>query len=115
MLMFSRRSIRILSVVIALIVVPLTMIAHPALSQTSPVVEAIKFANVRSGPGVNYLQVGTIYAGKTYPLIGRYARAPWYLIQLPDTQGWVYTDLVKVTGNPDSVPVTDVIVSTAVP
>src|SRR5215471_10390411 len=113
MLITSRRFVRVLALCAILIVVSLTVIARPALSQGTPLVEAIKFANVRSGPGVNYDRIGTIYAGTTYPLIGRYARAPWYLIQLPDTKGWVYTDVVKVTGDPNSVPVSEELIATA--
>ncbi len=88
---------------------------HPARSQdgTTPVpaafVEAIQEANVRSGPALTYAQVGKIVAGTTYPMVGRSSHFPWYLIALPDTQGWVYADLVKVTGNLSAVPYTEVI------
>jgi uncharacterized protein YraI/beta-lactamase class A len=81
---------------------------HSQQATTAPVtVEAIQLAKVRSAPGINNPEIGQIVAGTAYPLIGRSALYPWYLIQLPDKQGWVYADLVKVTGNPLSVPVTE--------
>jgi uncharacterized protein YraI/beta-lactamase class A len=73
--------------------------------------EAIKQANLRAGPGIDYPQVGMIVAGTKYPLVGRNAHFPWYLIMLPDSMGWVYVDLVKVTGNIDAVPYSDAILS----
>src|SRR5579871_5308553 len=91
----------------ALCAVILIVLSIPALahSQGTPTpvpaayVEALSHANVRSGPGTDFPQVGTINAGTTYPMLQRSSRLPWYLIALPDTQGWVFADLVKVTGN----------------
>ncbi len=96
----------------------LTALAQPGAvhSQNAPTAtpgvfaEAIKQANLRAGPGVDYPQVGTIVAGTKYPLVGRSARFPWYLIALPETLGWVYKDLVTITGNPNAVPVSELIV-----
>src|SRR5215813_933273 len=73
--------------------------------------EAIKQANVRSGPGITYPQVGTIESGTKYPIIGRSALYPWYLIALPGQQGWVFADLVKVTGSLNTVPITETILT----
>src|SRR5260221_6016331 len=70
-------------------------------------VEAIQQANLRSGPGLQYDLIGQIVVGTQYPMIGRSARFPWFLIQLPTTQAWVYADLVKVVGNPKSLPIVE--------
>jgi uncharacterized protein YgiM (DUF1202 family) len=70
-------------------------------------VEAIQQANLRSGPGVEFQLIGQIEVGTQYPMIGRSAHFPWFLIQLSNTQGWVYADLVKVTGNPNGAPITE--------
>src|SRR5579859_2773983 len=73
--------------------------SRTARSENSPTpapaafVQAISHANVRSGPGVNFPQVGAIDAGTTYPMLQRSARVPWYLIALPNAQGWVFADL----------------------
>jgi len=74
-------------------------------------VEAIKLAKIRSGPGITYPELGQIVSGTTYPLIGRNDHFPWYLIVLPDTQGWVFSDLVKVTGDLSSVPFVSIIIT----
>ncbi len=68
-------------------------------------VEAIGEANLRSGPGVSYVQIGKIANGTRYPVIGKSAHFPWLLINLGDGQGWVFNDLVKVIGSLNSVPV----------
>src|SRR4051812_43910221 len=62
-------------------------------------VEAIQAANVRAGPGLEYPQIAAISAGTKYRMVGRHSRARWYLIALPRTLGWVYVDLVSVTGD----------------
>jgi len=77
--------------------------------QSSVQAEAIERAKLRSGPGVTYAQVGEIVKGTQYPVIGRSAKFPWLLLQLPDRQGWVFKDLVKLTGDINTVPVTEVI------
>src|SRR5258708_39462611 len=97
----------------------IALLNHPisVRSQDSPTAapgafaEAIKQANVRSGPGINYPQVGTIESGTKYSIIGRSALYPWYLIALPGQQGWVFADLVKVTGSLNSVPITETILT----
>lgn len=67
-------------------------------------VEAILFANVRSGPAIEYDIIGRIEQGTTYRMVGRNSRTPWFLIALPDTLAWVYQDLVKVYGDVRNVP-----------
>jgi uncharacterized protein YraI/beta-lactamase class A len=75
-------------------------------------VEAMQLAKVRAGPAVTYSQIGTIVTGQTYKIMGRSSHFPWYLISLPNTMGWVYKDIVKVTGNLDGVPWTEMIITT---
>jgi uncharacterized protein YraI/beta-lactamase class A len=87
--------------------------AHGQTSGTpQPVwVEAIKTANVRSGPSLEYPQIGVITAGTKYQLVGRSARARWYLIKLPHMLGWVYVDLVIVTGDLKNVPYDETVIT----
>jgi uncharacterized protein YraI/beta-lactamase class A len=75
--------------------------------QSQPQAEAIQRANLRAGPGINYPIVGEITNGTRYPIIGQSARFPWLLLQLPDRQGWVFRDLVVVTGSLAAVPYTE--------
>ncbi len=88
-----------------------------ALSQaeSAAFAEAINQANLRAGPGLNFAQVGTIFSGTRYPLVGRSARFPWYLIALPGGQGWVYKDLVRVTGDLGAVPFTEAVLDASSP
>jgi uncharacterized protein YraI/beta-lactamase class A len=89
-----------------------------ALSQGQPsptprldvTVEAIGSANLRAGPGVEYQVIGAIEAGTSYRMVGRSAHYPWYLIALPNSMGWVFKDLVKVNGDVNNAPFTDMII-----
>ncbi len=113
---------RFLLLVIMIFVVLVAGLAWPesVRSQDTPTaqpvwVEAIKTANVRAGPGLDYAQIAAISAGTKYRMVGRSARARWYLIALPRTLGWVYADLVTVTGDVNGVPYDDTIVTIIVP
>lgn len=107
--------IRVILLGVALTALAAGVFVRPSAvrSQDAPAVlaEAIKQANVRAGPGTNYPQLGTITSGTKYPMIGRSARFPWYLIRLPETEGWVFVDLVTVTGDPNTVPITEKIIA----
>lgn len=60
--------------------------------------EAISEANVRSEPDPESEQLGTIRTGDLYPIIGRYYR--WLQFQYDQTRsGWVFDELVKITGD----------------
>ncbi|MBN1283995.1 MAG: SH3 domain-containing protein [Anaerolineae bacterium] len=70
--------------------------------------EAIDEANVRSGPGVDFGKVGTIYSGGKYVVLGVHRDYPWVQIQFEDSSSktaWVYRDLVELTGNVADIPV----------
>jgi len=82
-----------------------------AFGQDLPQAEAIQRANLRAGPGINYPIVGEIVKGTRHPVIGRSARFPWLLLQLPDRQGWVFKDLVTITGSLAAVPYTEQILN----
>ncbi len=84
-----------------------------ASGQSAPQAEAIQRANLRAGPGIDYPIVGEITNGTRYPIIGRSARFPWLLLQLPDRQGWVFKDLVTVTGSLAAVPYTEQVLDLA--
>ena len=67
---------------------------------------AINRANVRCGPGVDFLLAGTITSDESYPVLSRHATFPWLNILFPPTEtAWVYVDLVEVEGDLNQVPV----------
>ncbi len=91
----------------------LTALSFPARSVASPpgqapadvFAEALGQANLRSGPGVNYPQVGEIVSGTRYRVLARHARVPWLRLDVPNVPtAWVYQDLVKIQGNLANVP-----------
>ncbi len=79
--------------------------------QTSNVsAEAYQQANLRASTDVNSTLLGQIVAGNRYPVVGRSQYYPWLLLADPTTMqpiGWVYTDLVQVTGDINTVPYTE--------
>ncbi len=107
--MLRRASLR-LSLVSALGLIALLSLSA-AFGQTQPQAEAIQRANLRAGPGISYPIVGQITSGTRYPIIGQSARFPWLLLQLPDRQGWVFKDLVTITGSLAAVPYTEQVLS----
>jgi SH3-like domain-containing protein len=71
-------------------------------------VEVENEINVRSGPGIDYSEIGKIFPGERYVIIGRHEFYPWIKIEYPSAPGragWVYQDIVSITGNTDNVRV----------
>jgi uncharacterized protein YgiM (DUF1202 family) len=71
----------------------------------SALLEALTEANVRSQPDPESERLGTIRAGDTYTVIGQYYH--WYEFQFdqsPSSTGWVFDELVNVTGNTSRIP-----------
>jgi beta-lactamase class A len=68
--------------------------------------------NIRFGPGVEYPSIVEVPADTRLPVIELHALFPWVRVSLPDSptgNGWVFTDLVKITGDTSQVPVTNAI------
>lgn len=64
--------------------------------------------NVRGGPGTNYPVIGTAPAGASSTVVGRNNDSSWLQVEYPpgsSNTGWVYAELVTVSGNPQSVAV----------
>jgi hypothetical protein len=78
----------------------------PPPTQVSLVrIEARDFANVRAEPSTDATQLGQIRAGETYTAIARYVA--WIQFQFPNSptgRGWVFGELVRVTGDLNSLP-----------
>lgn len=85
--------------------------------------EAIIEANLRATTDVNSQLLGKIFAGTRYPILAKSEFYPWYLLADPINQqpvGWVFAELVTVTGDVSGLPYSTAIVNpnptpTAVP
>lgn len=91
--------------------VPGLVITPPTAAPTTAaavVLEAVDTANVRTQPDTSASQLGTIRNGDLYPVIGRYFE--WLQFQYPPSPngtGWVFGQLVSVTGDLSQVPEVD--------
>ncbi|MCB9451812.1 MAG: SH3 domain-containing protein [Anaerolineaceae bacterium] len=67
--------------------------------------EAITEANVRAEADLESEKLGTIRAGDTYPILGRYFR--WLQFQYdksPNGTAWVFDELVTIVGDETTIP-----------
>jgi len=74
---------------------------------TGVTAEAKEFANLRAAIGVEAEVVGQIQIGTRYPILARSSYYPWLMLGTPNTLqplGWVFQDLVNITGSLDAVP-----------
>ncbi|MGQ9841001.1 MAG: SH3 domain-containing protein [Anaerolineae bacterium] len=62
-------------------------------------------ANVRSGPGTDYPQIGQLRAGATYRITGRDEGGNWWQFSYDGREGWVFGDLVTVSGNAQAIAI----------
>ncbi|MBN8638378.1 MAG: SH3 domain-containing protein [Anaerolineae bacterium] len=83
-------------------------IATPTRTPAPPsgaLLEAKEIANVRAEPSTEATQLGTIRAWETYRIIGRYVRwLQFEFPQAPNGRGWVYDELVNITGDASTIP-----------
>lgn len=66
-----------------------------------PTVLVPEQVNVRSGPGVDYDQIGVLIQGQRAPALGRSPGGDWIQIHypgVPGNVGWVYSPLVRLEG-----------------
>jgi uncharacterized protein YraI len=63
--------------------------------------------NVRSGPGTDYPILGRFEPGQTAPVTGRNDDGSWWQVSLDQgSLGWIFGELVTVTGQAQAIPVT---------
>lgn len=78
---------------------------------SGPTILVPEQVNVRTGPGVNYPQVGILIAGQTAPALGRSPGGEWIQIVYPGVAGnvaWVYAAFVVLqTFQPGGLPVVE--------
>ena len=62
--------------------------------------------NVRLGPGLEFdPPIGAIAAGQTAELLARNPTGDWYKVRYEDSDGWVFADLVTVSGDISGLPI----------
>jgi len=66
---------------------------------------AVAELNVRAGPGTGYEVVGVLTQGAQVPVTGLSADGTWLAVSLPGGAGWVFAELVTVSGDLTAVPV----------
>lgn len=90
----------------------LTLTPTPPLTPTARVSETLTVSvNVRAGPGTNYPVIAQLAPGQETYVTGRNADQSWWQISLPNvatTAGWVYGELVTVTGDPGLIGLVEV-------
>ncbi len=83
--------------------------APTAINQTSAAIPAAKAKdalNIRSGPGVDYNLVSAVQPGETLSIVGKNNEGDWWEVALANSQvGWVYGQLVEISGNTAAVAV----------
>jgi uncharacterized protein YraI len=89
----------------------LAVASSPQPAQPSVPTATVRNAtiNIRTGPGTNYEQVGTLDQGTSCTIVGREPANTWWQVQCPGGRnGWIYQPLVDTTGNTGAVPVSPV-------
>lgn len=80
----------------------------PTATPCSPIVTANLNANIRSGPGTVYDQIGALLAGQTAAVAGKNADGSWWYISkagLPGGYGWIAGSTVTASCLPATVAV----------
>jgi N-acetylmuramoyl-L-alanine amidase len=60
--------------------------------------------NLRSGPGIQYTDIGTLAGGTETRIIGRTNDWSWWLLETPTMTGWANAIYVLVRGDTSGVP-----------
>lgn len=74
----------------------------------TPAVEALvarEWMNVRAGPGTNFANLGRVYAGDSFIVLGRTAEGTWWQVCcFDDKTGWLYAPYVTTRGDWQILP-----------
>lgn len=81
--------------------------ATPVPPTPEPVVRltANQNVNVRSGPGTNYPQVGTLRPGDSYEVTAQNPEGSWVQFDLNGQAAWVTANLVSLSGSLETVAI----------
>jgi hypothetical protein len=84
------------------------VIVEPAAPVPTPQPFAIAHqggATLRNGPGVDYIQVGTLTLGARVEIVGRNNDSSWWLVSTPNGLAWVQAGTVAAYDLNDDIPV----------
>jgi len=71
-----------------------------------PTVRLQQGANIRRGPGVAFdPPIGSLAAGEVRRILARNPDNSWYRIEVFNSSGWVFSELVEVSGSVSGLPV----------
>lgn len=96
----------------------LTVTTSIAQQDTGVRAEAQNTVNLRSYPGLETEVLGQMQVNLQYVVLGRHAQFPWILLGDSVTLqaiGWVFQDIVFITGDLNTIPFSDIRVSNAAP
>ena len=89
-----------LSVVLALLLLALPVLAGPSAQTSGPTVVINTGAlNQRTGPGLEYAIQGAVPGGSEWPVVGRTADRSWWEISTDIGIGWVNNEYVVTRGS----------------
>jgi len=91
---------------------PSTLTPTPSLTPTlsGPLATTLGEANLRFGPDLSYPVIVRVPEGTRLRVIERHALVPWLRVALPESptgSGWLYSEIVEISGDLSSVPVTE--------
>ncbi|MGQ9851611.1 MAG: serine hydrolase [Aggregatilineaceae bacterium] len=89
-----------------------TVMLSPTLAPTmaGPLAVTLGEANIRFGPDLNYPVVAQVPEGTSLRILERHALVPWLRVELPQSptgSGWLFREVVEVSGDLNSVPLTE--------
>lgn len=61
--------------------------------------------NIRTGDGLDYAIVGRLEPGMQARVVGKNQAEEWLRINLPTVNGWVYLEMVEISGDLSEIPV----------
>ena len=88
-----------------------TLTPPPTATIEGPVAITLGEANVRFGPDVSYPAIVRVEGGRQFRVLERHALVPWTRVALdesPTGTGWLYNDVIEISGDISVVPFTSV-------
>jgi N-acetylmuramoyl-L-alanine amidase len=90
-------------------ITPVQATSIPANIQTSSdvFVTTYRIVNVRSGPGTQYLSIGSLQPGSSTDVTGRSGDYEWLRVRYLGMEGWVAYFVVSLTGSLENIPIVE--------
>ncbi len=87
----------------------------PSPTASGPLAITLGEANIRFGPDLSYPVMAQVPEGTSLRILERHALVPWLRVALPASptgSGWLFREIVEVSGDLNSVPLTEATVFT---